>query len=389
MGGGLYGHRNIKDEQLKDWIKTWDTEDYINFFINYYGITMNAEFEDFLAKQVELVKQAASITTVSEDRYLFDEVMKYMTPAMIYCYFRYDGSTANCGNYYEVLIEFADESTKKKLIKGYDYVQTGGITLEKNGEVIGHIGQISDLFWHTFYDQYIVEDDYGAIEHARNNEKDITLQIWDDKLFESTDQFYKFIEQILFECNINLDLGFKRSRFDSACKLIGHATRTQLCLSGIELEETPLRYFNFANYTKIPRHKYLAYYQVLEFFFTRAVKEARFPKPNELLIIKYITNTSLTASEVISWLEEITDKGRHYTGPSGKNPALFPLKSTDIVESVATRIYTIRCSLIHSKEAPNDANFIPNLNDEIIDKEISLIKYVAEKVLYKWSNAPE
>lgn len=45
--------------------------------------------------------------------------------------------------------------------------------------------------------------------------------------------------------------------------------------------------------------------------------------------------------------------------------------------------------MVHSKEAPNDVNFIPNLNDEIIDKEISLIKYVAEKVLYKWSNAPE
>jgi len=208
-------------------------------------------------------------------------------------------------------------------------------------------------------------------------------------LFENTEQFYKFIEQILFECNVNLDLGFKRSRFESASKLKGHATRTQLCLSGNDFEETPLRYFNFVNYTKIPRHKYLAYYQVLEFFFTRAVKEARFPKPNELLIIKYITNNSITASEVISWIEEITDKGRHYIEPSEKYPALIPLNVIDDVQSVDTRIYTVRCSLIHSKEAPKDVNFIPNLNDEIIEKELTLIKYVAEKVLFKWSNAPE
>ncbi|RAI89637.1 hypothetical protein DET54_114105 [Paenibacillus pabuli] len=389
MSGGLYGHRNIEDERLKEWINTWYAEDYINFFRNNYGVRMKAEFEDSLSKQVEIVKQVSSSITVAEGRYLFDDVMKYMTPAMFYCYFRYDSSTAYCGNYYEVLIEFADESTKKKLIKGYDYVQTGGITLEKNGEVIGHIGQMSDLFWHTFYDKYIVEDDYGAIEHARNNEKDITLQIWNDKLFENTGQFYKFIEQILFECNVYLDLGFKRSRFESASKLKGQATKTQLCLSGSDLEETPLRYFNFANYTKIPRHKYLAYYQVLEFFFTRAVKEARLPKPNELLIIKYITNNSITASEVISWLEEITDRGRHYTEPSEIYPALIPLNVRENVQSVATRIYTVRCSLIHSKEAPKDVNFIPNLNDEIIDKELALIKYVAEKVLYKWSNAPE
>ncbi|MGE9753265.1 hypothetical protein ACQP3R_10185 [Bacillus inaquosorum] len=388
MGGGLYGHRNIEDERLKEWIKTWEAENYIHFFSNYYGVGMNAEFKDSLAKQVELVKQASSSITVSEDRYLFDEVMKYMTPEMFYCYFRYDSSTAYCGNYYEVLIEFADELTKKKLIKGYGYVQTGGITLEKNGEVIGHIGQMSDLFWHTFYDQYIIED-YGAIEHARNNDKDITLQIWNDKVFENAEQFYKFIEQILFECNVNLGFGFKMSRFENESKLKGQTSNTKLCLSNIELEETPLRYFNFANYTKIPRHKYLAYYQVIEFFFTRAVREARFPKPNELLIVKYIATNSITELEVVTWLDDIKSRGKHYTEPSEKYPALFPLKATEIVESVAKRIYSIRCSLVHSKEAPNDANFIPNLNDEIIDKEISLIKYVAEKVLYKWSNAPE
>ena len=96
-----------------------------------------------------------------------------MTPAMFYFFFRYDSSTANCGNYYEVLIEFVDESTKKKLMKGFDYIQTGRIALEKYGVVIGHIGQMSDLFWQTFYDQYIVDDEFGSIEHARINFKDI------------------------------------------------------------------------------------------------------------------------------------------------------------------------------------------------------------------------
>ncbi|HZG81781.1 MAG TPA: hypothetical protein VEZ13_13515 [Brevibacillus sp.] len=388
MGGGLYGHRNIEDGRLKEWITAWNPQDYIDFFQSYFGIEHKIDDEGFLTIQVERVKKAVLNVSVPDDRYLFDVVMRYMTEAMFYCYFRYDSSTAYCGNYYEVLIEFADESTKKKLIKGYEYVQTGGITLEKNGEVIGHIGQMSDLFWHTFYDQYIVED-YGAIEHARNNEKDITLQIWNDKVFENTEQFYKFIEQILSECNVNLGFSFKRSRFENESKLKGYTSNTKLCLSNIELEETPLRYFNFANYTKIPRHKYLAYYQVLEFFFTRAVKEARFPKPNELFIVKYIATNSITESEVVSWLEEITGRGKYYTEPSEKYPALFPLNATEIVESVATRIYSIRCSLVHSKEAPKDANFIPYLNDEIIDKEISLIKYVAEKVLYKWSNAPE
>lgn len=385
MSGGLYGHRNIEDERLKEWIKAWDVGDLVNFLSDYYGIVCNTEFKDHLAKQVEIVKQVASSTTVSKDRYLFDEVLRYMNDAIFYCYFRYDGATAFCGNYYEVLIEFADESTKKELIKGFDYVQTGGITLEKDGEVVGHIGEMSDLFWHTFYDQYIVQDNYGGIEHARNNEKDITLQIWNDKSFENAGQFYNFVEQVLFECDVKLGLGFKRSRFDSVSKLEGRATTTRLCLSGIELEETPLRYFNFSNYTKIPRHRYLAYYQVLEFFFIRALKEASLSKPSELSVIAYIISNSITVPEIISWLEGITDRGRYYMEPSENYPALIPLDVSDDVHSVATRIYSVRCSLVHSKEAPKDVNFIPNLNDEIVEKELALMKYVAEKVLYRWS----
>ena len=158
MDGGIYGHRNIENERLEEWIKTWNVEDYRNFFRNYYGIEIEPKLESILSEQVEVVKKVSSSITASDDIYLFDAIMKHATPAMYYCYFRYDTSTAYCGNYYEVLLEFADETTKKMLIKGYDYVQVGGITLEKGGEVIGHIGQMSDLFWQTFFrKEYLCE----------------------------------------------------------------------------------------------------------------------------------------------------------------------------------------------------------------------------------------
>ena len=53
----------------------------------------------------------------------------------------------------------------------------------------------------------------------------------------------------------------------------------------------------------------------------------------------------------------------------------------DIINKISRRIYSIRCSLVHSKEAPENSNFIPNLNDEILDKEVPLIKFVASKVI--------
>lgn len=31
MSGGLYGHRYIEDERLKEWINTWCAEDYTLF----------------------------------------------------------------------------------------------------------------------------------------------------------------------------------------------------------------------------------------------------------------------------------------------------------------------------------------------------------------------
>ena len=37
--------------------------------------------------------------------------------------------------------------------------------------------------------------------------------------------------------------------------------------------------------------------------------------------------------------------------------------------------------IVHSKESSENSNFIPNLNDEILDKEVPLIKFVASKVI--------
>ncbi len=386
--GGLYGHRNINDEHLKKWIIDWNPKEYVDSCLNYFKIQETEEINSFLTKQVETVKEIASNISVSDESYLFDELMKFMTEAMFYCYFRFDSSTAYCGNFYEVLIGFADESTKKKILKGYDYIEAGGISLEKDGERIGHIGMMSDLFWHTFYDQYIVENN-GAIEHIRNNEKDITLQIWGENLFEGKDQFNELIERILFECNVTLELNFKRTRFESDSRLEGEAKRGILSLTDIKLEDTPLRYFNFANYTKIPRHKYLAYYQVLEFFFPRIVKEARFSRPSELLIVEYIINNTFTELDIIGWLQDKADKGNHFIEPVQNYPTLTPITNTDILNLISKRIYIVRCSLVHAKEAPKDVNFIPNLNDDVIEKELALIKFVAEKVLYKWSKVNE
>ena len=72
----------------------------------------------------------------------------------------------------------------------------------------------------------------------------------------------------------------------------------------------------------------------------------------------------------------------YYTMENQSYPSVIPINlQEDIISTITRRIYSIRCSLVHSKESSENSNFIPNLNDEILDKEVPLIKFVASKVI--------
>ena len=154
--GGLYGHRNLNDALLREWVLSWDAKLFVDYIKSIQN-EVNEEFETFLLESVEIVKGVASQEWSEEKGFFYDVIRGFMSEYMTYTYFRSNSSTASVANFHEVLLEPADSYTRKSLIQGYDYLQRGGIEIHHKGDLVGHIGEISDLFWNTFYDQYVVE----------------------------------------------------------------------------------------------------------------------------------------------------------------------------------------------------------------------------------------
>ncbi|PHG79763.1 hypothetical protein [Bacillus wiedmannii] len=380
---GLYGHRNIDDNKLREWVLAWDEQRYVDYVFSVVKESYG-DLDTVLRKQIQLVKSIASMEWDGEKGYFFDTIIQSMSQLMMNCYFRASSSIASVANFHEILIEPSDYYTNKCLIKGFDYVEKGNIYISYGGEVIGNIGTMSDLFWHSFYDEYIFQDDFGGVNHTRNNDQDFTLQIWKSDNLEDINELEELVEKILYDCSVKLGLNFKRAKFDNFQKTVGHSHQYSLEVSeDNNYERTPLQYFNFANYTSIGRHKYLAYYQVIEFYFIRARKQIKLASIRELDLVNYILNTALNEDEIRGWFYS-NDKNRYYTTSNDKYSSMVTINlEEDLIEQLAKRVYFIRCSLVHSKEAPKDANFIPNLNDAVLDKEVALIKFLASKVLEK------
>ncbi|MFU8691630.1 hypothetical protein ACNA6I_17480 [Rossellomorea sp. FS2] len=261
-------------------------------------------------------------------------------------------------------------------------MEKGNVHIHLNGEIIGNIGHMSDLFWHAFYDEYIVHDKFGGISHVRDNQQEFTLQIWKPNINNNQFELEELIEKIIYGCSIKLGLHFKIAKFDSFQKDKGNANYYSLELNDISQERTLMQYFNFANYTQIGRHKYLAYYQVIEFFYIRATKTFKGHKIKEIDIVKHILTATNKDDEIKQWLSSQKQLLEYYTIEHLRYPSIIPINlQEDIINIITKRIYSIRCSLVHSKETPENTNFIPNLNDEILDKEVPLIQFIALKVI--------
>ncbi len=382
--GGLYGHRNIDDTLLQKWILEWDETKVIDY-IRSMEMEVDRELERYLIQTVRSVKQVTSENWSGRKGFFYDFIQRYLSDIMVYTYFCSSSSTISVANYHEVLLEPSDAFTKKSLIEGYKYVQRGGIDIYHRDKPIGHIGEMSTLFWDAFYKQYSVNDG-GSIESARNSDNDFTLQIWDSKLVSTLHDLDEIVEKVIYNCSINLGLNFRRTVFDRLATNKGNAKNFSLNLKNSSIEITPMYYYNFANYTPISRQKYIAYYQVIEFFYIRAMKEVQSSDTKELDIIKYIITKAIDKDLIKQWLNRSNERLSYFTEANESYPSIRPIDlNDDTLITLVNRIYSVRCSLIHSKEAPGNFNFIPNLNDDIIENEVPLIKFVAMKVLETWS----
>ncbi len=184
-----------------------------------------------------------------------------------------------------------------------------------------------------------------------------------------------------------------------------------------------LRFYQLALSTDLPILQFLAYYQIIEYFFIRVMNENLyqkiapllkdprfFPTPDnldeifndvrnfkreskeskqiEMVLKKWVTESEL--KQFISKFEKIAgkiySKGQTYFGP---RVLKIDLNGGNLFENLATIIYDIRNALVHSSDRyEGRERHIPFTDSsEIINKQIPMMRFVAEKIMIGSANS--
>jgi hypothetical protein len=269
----------------------------------------------------------------------------------------------------------------------------------------------------VFYEEFIVEEEAGTVPiHTHDHENYLTLQLWNvDLLAEQS--LEQYVQEILYQCAVKFDLHFQKAYINPLHRQKGHAEEYVLNFKFKKYEAMPLLYYNAAFENKSARIKFLSYYQVIEYYYLRAnnlllrdeLIEAGICSPDsfdarmlprlvgdynkrrkEQEALKLVLSKAISVPEIREWLQR--DTNLMATSTDNKE-APWDLLNINLatgdkaIVTLAKRIYSLRCSIVHSKADIGEVIFIPNLNDNKLVNEIPLMAYVAEKVLETWGQS--
>ena len=415
----MYAERKIDNSSYKEWVSSWDEDKFITFIQQKFPELSNSLIEQ-ISYPIKASKQVCNIFDGNEEDCLSYQIRKLFSPAIFECYYKFDNSTLAVANLYETLILPSDLRTQKCLMKGYEseYIETGKIDIKFNGNIIGEIGEMSDLYWTVFNDKFIrefsfeLDNETESLQFTRTHDHKqyLTLQIWNSTVFND---FNIFLEEILYYVSNKFNLNFKRAFFDDLQLNEGDNSTYEINLESKILEKTPLLYFNSANYSPLPRIVFLAYYQVIEYFYVRAnnllfqrnLIEANIENINSVdfqLVRKYVKTfqdnsteqnalklvlkQSVSLSQFKTWL---TEDFQYMMNLDPNIPQINPIninEESKFYLSLSQRIYTVRCSIVHAKGDTEKLMLVPMISEEIVRKELPLIKFIAAKTIEVWSN---
>lgn len=176
-------------------------------------------------------------------------------------------------------------------------------------------------------------------------------------------------------------------------------------------------YYNLALASESLVLAYLAFYKILEFFFTSVSENALHARVTEQLVapdfahtkakklreliktvrnfdmrfdefesLKLVLSTYFEKLDLRSWIENYEDKNGNYFTESvtvfGSNFRIDTSDST-LIPNIANRIYAIRNALVHNKEG-EISRFIPYTGqEETLLKEVQILQHIAEQLIIK------
>lgn len=400
----IYGDRHIDISELKKWLKEYDFEKgYIHSLSAYESTeTSKLQFDSFKKLIFDLKDQ--------DDWRISRGVL---TAALMKRIFQVSENAIRIANYYECFVIPVDVETKKKIIKGFDYLSIGAVNIYDGVTPIACIGQKSDIIWSVFYDYFIHEDEHGTADHVYGRHEEVlSLQLINVAGLDLVDIEHR-VKEILLKCSLELNLHFKIEYIDRKLSEVGVDDIYQLNVPKNEYEPEPAMYFSNAIGSTDTRVRYLSYYQVLEYFFVRSqninfwekldaenIRDNGKIKHRELRSILKQYNKTLKESEALklvlarsidvdklkTWIKLSTDREVLYCTKNGEIPIL-DLSATDekIILKLADRIYYYRCAIAHAKGDIDEYIALPYQSEKTINSELPLIRYVASLALKECS----
>lgn len=403
----LYGDSSIKIDALKAWAKELDEDTIISrlsqeILAGKCSTTYRTLLQDF-KKAIEDLKEG------DDWRSTKDVLNIDMMPAI----FMVSDNAIRVGNYYECLVTYADVTTKKKLINGFQYKNIGEINIRDNvGNAFGQIGMKSDLIWSCLY-QLFIHDDIHNIEHTLPDHEEIMSIQLTNTFGKTDDDIRHMTDEIIYKCSEELNLNFQYCHLDPQIREEGVQGHYELNTTLGEYENVPMMYFNSALSANDVRIKFLSYYQVMEFYFNRAqnikllneIKAGNYTTSSQIDHMKlksvlkgYVSSTkeieslklvlmqSVDVAKFKKWVNAEPDRVLHYTN-SGKPDKDINLLKTDekIISKLADRIYSIRCSIAHAKGDIDEYIALPEISSKEIEIELPLVRYVAIETIKRCS----
>ena len=183
-----------------------------------------------------------------------------------------------------------------------------------------------------------------------------------------------------------------------------------------------VQYYIDGNAARVPKIKFLSFYNVLEFYFDKVYLDdkckkiqniitnpkfnhnnlSHYKKILEVFDIKKAKNlekTNITEFDSLKLLiakyidlnefRNFLNEYRYYIENDAYkiNDTKFSLSDSDenLISKISKRIYQIRNALVHSKETEN-VRYVPRKDDAYIYNEIELIKYLAEEIIIATSD---
>lgn len=405
----LYAERFVSVNELKKWVKELSVATIDEVNIGGRNIKVDKNTWKILESQLKVFKICIDKLAEGDD---WRKLQSDLSPLFNNAFFKVADNAIKIANYYECLVIASDIETKKKLIEGFDYQEIGSVQLFDGNKEIGCIGQKSDLIWSVLYDYFIFEDESGAVIHTiPNHEEYMSLQLWNIENY-SMDEINHYVNLILLKCTLELSLNFKIVTLNKMVRDYGKAGMYVLQTQSHEFEYIPLMYLNNALHSFDARLGYLSYYQVLEYFFVRAqnyllieeIKNGKFLNSTKIdhknfkLVLKnyvkiltereslkLVLKKSVDVNKIKLWINEKEERKNQYTQGSNVNIDLSA-EDDKIINKIAERIYYFRCAIAHAKGDVDEYIAIPEQSNQVISKELDLLKILAFDALKTWSN---